>query len=170
MKQDLRKIVKSEEFSDENLHTVKYREEFFEKLKSEKKYKSKNRIYENFRNIAAVLLIFFSVGYFMVTQNNEKENSLSAQIEAIEKEYLSNIDKEWKSFLLLTKDDKLVKKYKKRLSDLNQEYLEISEQHKEDNNNIFIIEAIIENLQTRLQLLKDIQEHITILNTQNSLL
>lgn len=170
MKQDLRKIIKSDEFSDEKLHTSAYRQEFFEKLNSEKKHNPKKKSYKYFRNIAAVLLIFLSVGYFVISQNNENKNSLSTQIEDMEKEYLRNIDKEWKSFLLLTKDDNLVNKYKKRLADLNEEYLEISEHHKEDNNNILIVEAIIENLQTRLELLKDIQEHITILNTQNNLL
>ena len=54
--------------------------------------------------------------------------------------------------------------FKEKLTDLDNDYQEISRSFKNDSNNILVIESLVENLQTRLQLLKDIQVHINILN------
>ena len=78
-----------------------------------------------------------------------------------------SINKEWNSFLILAKDENLISRYKKRLDDLDLDYREISKQYDDDTSDILIIEALVENLQTRVDLLKDIQKHITLLNQQN---
>ena len=78
-----------------------------------------------------------------------------------------SINREWKNFLILTTDKDLVRRYEKRLLDLDKDYQAVSKQFKEDTNDIATVENLIDNLQTRLQLLKDIQEHIKIINQQN---
>ena len=90
-----------------------------------------------------------------------------AQIEAVEAEYLANIEAEWKSFVAIAKDEVLVKRFRKKLDELDNDYQDISLQFKEDSDNILAVEALIDNLQNRLQILKDIQKHIKILNQNN---
>ena len=58
----------------------------------------------------------------------------------------------------------MVDRFRNKLADLELDYQEITLQFKADRNNIEVIESLIENLKERLQLLKDIQEHINILN------
>jgi septation ring formation regulator EzrA len=80
---------------------------------------------------------------------------------------LENIEKEWQSFIALTNDTNLVERYEKELDELNNDYQIISDQFKADSDNISIVENLVNNLQRRLQLLKDIQEHIKLLNEEN---
>ena len=74
---------------------------------------------------------------------------------------------EWQNFLELAKDENLIQRYKSKLEDLDTDYRLISEQFKHDTNNILVIQDLVNNLQTRLQLLKDIQQHIILLNQKN---
>jgi len=166
MKQDIRDLFRKYEVFNNKLPDT-HKQEFYDKLKGFNSKTNKQLNYKNIYRLAATLLLFFAVGYFMLQGNLKNQSELVEQIETIEQEYLLNINKEWHNFLTIAKDEKLVKRYKKRLEDLNKDYQEISEQFKVDTNNILIVETLIENLNTRLQLLKDIQEHITLLNQEN---
>ena len=90
-----------------------------------------------------------------------------AQIEAVEAKYLEDIEEEWENFVAIADDAILVERFRKKLNALDADYHDISIQFKQDSNNILVIESLVENLQTRLQLLKDIQNHIKILNQIN---
>jgi hypothetical protein len=70
----------------------------------------------------------------------------------------------------MANDEKLVDRFRNKLADLELDYQEITLQFKADRNNIEVIESLIENLKERLQLLKDIQEHINILNQKTGTL
>jgi len=171
MEQDIRDLFKKEE----QLKTLpkNHKADFLEKLKTSKQHTKSKSNYSLLYRIAAILVMGLIVGYgiFKTNFNNSslvEENALAQQIKTIETEYLANIDKEWQSFLILTKDEKLVKRFEKRLEDLDTDYKEISQQYKGATDDIFIIEILIENLQTRLQILKDIQKHIKILNQQKN--
>ena len=80
---------------------------------------------------------------------------------------MQNIKTEWNSFVKLTDDKNLIKKYKEKLSALDIDYKEITKQFKIAPNNISVLEKLISNLQTRLRFLKDIQNHIKNLNQKN---
>lgn len=90
-----------------------------------------------------------------------------AQVEAVEAEYLREINTEWTNFVAIANDKVLVARFKKKLDELDKDYQLISKQFKSNASNIQVVEALVENLQTRLQILKDIQEHIKILNQKN---
>jgi hypothetical protein len=163
MKRDIRDLFKEED----DLKTLpkNHRTEFLEKLKNKPK---KNTSFP-WLKIAAVLLIALTVG-FSIFYNKPEDNKVSpmiAQIEAVEAEYLANIEAEWKSFVAIAKDEVLVKRFRKKLDELDNDYQDISLQFKEDSDNILAVEALIDNLQNRLQILKDIQKHIKILNQNN---
>ncbi len=164
MKQDIRGLFNEED----DLKTLpeNHRAEFLEKLQKKSKKKTAS---VSLLKIAAVLLIALTVGYGMFNSKPEEitVSPIIAQVEAVEAEYLKNIDIEWKSFIAIAEDEVLVERFRNRLEDLDKDYQQISSQFKSNSNNILVIESLMENLQTRLQLLKDIQEHIKILNQNN---
>ena len=164
MKRDIRDLFKE---GEDGLKTLQehHRAEFLEKLKKQPKRKPK-RFY--WLSIAAILVIALTVGFNLI--NNEPAEEVSpmlAQIEAVEAEYLEDIKSEWQSFIAVANDEVLIGRFKKRLDELSKDYQETSAQFKSDANNVLIIESLIDNLKTRLQILKDIQEHIKILNQKN---
>jgi len=171
MKQDIRKILEDKVVSNKKL-SESHRAEFITKLKASHSTAKNSQQFIIYR-VAAVIVVLITMGYFTynLTRIQESEvlqpQTMIAQMETIEREFLKNIDTEWQNFLMLAKDEKLVKRFEERLDNLDKDYQEVSQQFKENSNNILIIENLVENLQTRLQLLKDIQEHITILNKQN---
>lgn len=164
MKRDIRDLFKENE--DLRYLPKQHREDFIQKLKSNSK---KKKIDTFWLKIAAVIIIAITVGFsIFYTQPNESQASkLIAQIDEVEKTYLKDIETEWQSFKKIANDEHLVMRFEKKLDELDADYQVISFQFKKDTSNIIIIEALIENLQTRLELLKNIQRHIKILNQKN---
>ncbi|WP_299112855.1 hypothetical protein [uncultured Winogradskyella sp.] len=164
MKRDIRELFNIEEDIKHEL-SPNHREDFLSKLNAKESPKS-NKMF--WLKIAAVFVVALSVGYFVFDREEAEDISpLVAQIEAVEAEYLDSIHAEWINFIAATNDENLVKRYEQKLTDLDNDYQEISEAFKSDTNNILVVELLIANLQTRLELLKDIQEHIKILNQKN---
>lgn len=163
MKQDIRNLFKEED--DLKSLPKNHRTEFLKKLEKQPTKKSAFP----WLKIAAVLLVALTIGFCMFYTKSTAENvsPIIAQIEAVEAEYLANIKAEWESFVAIAEDDVLVERFRNKLSDLDKDYQIISSQFKNDANNILVIESLVDNLQTRLQILKDIQKHIKILNQNN---
>jgi hypothetical protein len=164
MKQDIRDL-----FKEDNTMKVlpeNHREEFLSKLQSQAKRKSPVFFW---MGVAAVAILVIVLGFNLnnKTVPTESTSPVLAQIEAVEAKYLKDIEKEWQSFVALANDERLVERFKVRLDELDKDYQEISSEFTQNSNNIAVIEALVENLQTRLRLLKDIQEHIKILNQNN---
>lgn len=163
MKRDIRDLFKEED--ELKALPQNHRAEFLDKLQKEPKKKS-NRFF--WFSSTAVAVIALTIGFNMFfNQPSEEVSPMIAQIEAVEAEYLKDIENEWNNFVALTKDEVLVERFRKRLNELDKDYQDISIQFKNDTNNLLVIEALIDNLQTRLKLLKDIQKHIKILNQNN---
>ncbi|MGJ8550846.1 hypothetical protein [Winogradskyella wichelsiae] len=166
MKQDIRNLFNEED----DLKTLpeNHRIEFVEKLKKQSKPKQNPYAW---LSAAAILIIALTIGFNAMEMKSKPElkqtSPIIAQVEAVEAEYLANIETEWQSFIAIADDAVLVERFRKNLEDLDNDYQDISLQFKEDSNNILVIEALVENLQTRLQILKDIQNHIKILNQAN---
>lgn len=163
MKRDIRDLFKEED----ELKTLpeNHRTEFLDKLKKQPK---KNTAF-TWLKIAAVLLVALTVGFniFYNTSEVEEELLIIAQIEAVEAEYLADIETEWQNFIAITEDEVLVERFRKKLKALDEDYQDISFQFKQDSNNVLVIEALVDNLQNRLQIIKDIQKHIKILNQKD---
>ncbi|WP_299103296.1 hypothetical protein [uncultured Winogradskyella sp.] len=166
MKRDIRELFNNEEEQEVKQLPNNHRAEFLTQLKKQSKPKRKPY---GWLSVAAILLIALTIGFSVFNTDIDKDDPepIIAQIEAVEAEYLANIETEWQSFIALTEDEKLVTRFRKKLDELDMDYKEISKQFKNDSNNILVIEALVDNLQTRLQILKDIQKHIKILNQKN---
>ena len=163
MKQDIRNLFKEEE----DLKTLpdNHRAEFLDKLNKQKQ--SKNKRY-TWIGAVAVVVVALTIGFALFTkQPTENISPFIAQVEAVEAEYLEEIKTEWQNFIALADDEVLVARFKKKLDELDADYKNISIQFRANPNNIEIVELLIDNLQTRSQILKDIQEHIKILNQNN---
>jgi CHASE3 domain sensor protein len=169
MKQDLRELFKKTDLSEKKL-PINHKDEFILKLTKKSFKKNRKRSFRYIANIAASFLILCMVSYIFFYQNSKSitkianKTNIETQLKQIEKEYLANINKEWNNFLVLSNDQNLIKRFEQKLKDLDLDYQEISLRYKKETNNILVIEELIANLSTRLQLLKDIQEHIKFLN------
>lgn len=168
MKQDIRELFKNNELEKKELPSF-HEKDFLEKLERFNKNELPKKHVGKWKIAVSVLLIF-SIGYYFLKPAIyiNPEPTLFVQVKKIEKEYLSQINNEWKSFVKSTSDKKLVKRYEEKLSNLNISYKEISNELEQDPNNIIVLERLIENLQTRLGILKDIQNHIKELNQKNT--
>ncbi|WP_047547929.1 hypothetical protein [Psychroserpens sp. Hel_I_66] len=171
MKRDIRELFKeTDQFPTSRAQLPDHhRQEFYDKLKASRPRRTSIISTGYLVKTAAIITLFLALTFTLfktieTTSSTIVESSMETQIEAIEKKYLASIDQEWKQFVRVANDEKLVKRYRDKLDDLDRDYKDISKQFKTDNNNIMVIESLVENLQTRLKLLKDIQEHITILN------
>ncbi|WP_299676723.1 hypothetical protein [uncultured Tenacibaculum sp.] len=157
MKRDIRELFKEDEFEKELPEN--HRIEFLEKLKAtneKKKFPFKKIV-----GYVASVVVLISVYLFLPKNKiDEKNQQLLLHVQQIETEYLKNINTEWNNFLELTNDEKLIEKYDEKLKELSADYKVLSSKLNEKPNDINVLEALISNLQKRLQTLKDIQEHI----------
>lgn len=164
MEKDLRNLFDIEEFPKKKLpagHEV----DFMQKLNQQKPMKKNSQSF--FLKVAASIAIIFTVGYFVINAtNSDSQTELQKQVAQIEKNYLKQINQEWKTFEVTAKDPNLINYYKERLDRLKKDYDQISKRFSEDPNNILILEELIQNLQRRLELLKNIQKQIEA-NKQN---
>lgn len=162
MKQDIRNLFNTEDEVTIKKLPSNHRDEFQKKLKLVKPKKQSFLILK----MASSLLILLGIGYgiYQLQPKNDSDEHTISQLATIEKQYLNHIQSEWESFLAVSNDSTLVKRYEKKLNELETDYKMLSNQLKSNPQNIFIIEYLISNLQNRLQLLRDIQSHIQILN------
>ena len=165
MKQDIRDVFKDSVASGKQLPDH-HRQEFYDKLKAQESKQSTSWFW---LKIAAIFILALTVGFlvFVNDSNAAKVSPIVAQIEAIEGEYLKDIDLEWEKFVAIADDEVLVERFRRKLEDLDLSYQEISEQFKTDSNNIMVIEDLVNNLQIRLKLVKDIQSQIKLINQKN---
>ncbi|WP_456442157.1 hypothetical protein [Psychroserpens sp.] len=166
MKQDIRGLFKVDDATGKQLPD-NHKQEFYDKLKSSQTIRES--ISWIWLKISAAFLIALTVGS-LVFFNNSNEVivfPIVAQIEAIEDEYLKDIETEWDNFVAIADDEVLIERFRKKLEDLDYSYKEISERFKTDSNNILVIENLVNNLQNRLSLLRNIQQHIKILNQKS---
>ncbi|MET2986409.1 hypothetical protein [Aureibaculum conchae] len=166
MKRDIRELFRGEDLDSKKL-PPNHRIEFTEKLKFSKTEKPKKGNLGIFLKFAASFVLIIAAGYYIMNQKSSKikgPTPLELQVQQIEQDYLREIDNEWQNFVKIAYDQKLIDRYKEKLNNLDNNYKEISKSFNESPNNITVLEGLIGNLQTRLQLLKNIQNHIKILN------
>jgi hypothetical protein len=167
MKQDIRDLFKQKSLPKKKLPNF-HEDDFLDKLTIFNQ-KKKSKVFLPILKIAASIVLILSVSYYFLNSDIEKNEQpeMFVEIQQIEKEYYTNIKIEWDKFVLLTDDQNLINKYQEKLKNLDLNYQEILIQYKTDKNNLILIEALIQNLKNRLQLLKDIQQHINLLNKEH---
>ncbi len=167
MERDIRELF--QENDDLNIEIPKnHKADFLNKLAHQHKKNKRFQQITIFKIAAFAVIILSGTFYYFSANNTIEKTPLQIQVAAIEKEYLTNIYEEWKDFIEVAKDTVLVKKYKIKMQDFDKDYKKISKELAKNPNNINVLEALINNLQRRLELVKDIKAHIKELNQKNA--
>ena len=187
MAQDIRSLFKNQQ-KVSNLKMPKGHEaRFIEKLdKQLPEYTIKKRI--RFYYIAASIVILLAITYSVFkysnyssieipenqnivdTQNTENSETLkslgdiSPDLKKVEDYYLANINLELSKVKLTSENKELFDSYVLRLEELNKEYEKLSIELTENGPNELTVNALIDNLKLRLNLLHRLKEQLKDLN------
>ena len=164
-----------------------HEERFLDLLDKELPLKRKSAFY--FIKIAASVLVLFSLGiYTYINYKNdvlthpeivetETENTkdqgyslgdLSPELKKIENYYVANINLELSRLEVSNENKAMVDDYMRRLSELNEEYKKLNIELNEIGPNDQTINALIKNLQLRLQLLQKLKEKLNQLKSSEN--
>ncbi|MGB5387558.1 hypothetical protein [Eudoraea sp.] len=186
MAQDLRELFKEEKAKS---HPMKdgHEERFSELLDKELPLKRKSTFY--FIKIAASVLVLFSLGIYTSiyykgdtlpqpaiveteTENTKDQGyslgNLSPELKKIENYYVANINLELSRLEVSNENKAMVDDYMRRLSELNEEYKRLNIELNEIGPNDQTINALIKNLQLRLQLLQKLKEKLNQLKSSEN--
>lgn len=180
MAQDLKKLF--EERRKKKSYAMKdgHEERFLEKLDTTLAKKKKANSF-NWLKIAASVAIVLGVASYLFISNKEQVNpdttivtntdketilpkislgDLSPDLEKIENYYTANINLELASLNVSDDNKDIVDSYMEQLADLDNEYKRLNKELNEIGPNDQTIEALIKNLQLRLELLKKLKEKL----------
>ncbi|MEH6704784.1 MULTISPECIES: hypothetical protein [Galbibacter] len=180
MAKDIKELMENDsekQFSELPKGHRKRFEELLDKELPQKKEEKPFRLWK----IAATIAIIFGIGITVymnegdtveetvVDTQQKKENSeaskitlgdISPDLKKVEQYYVANINLELADIELTEANKKLLDGYMNRLSELNDAYQELTLELNEVGPNNQTIEALINNLQLRLQLLYRLKEKI----------
>ncbi|MEO1013236.1 MAG: hypothetical protein AAFX53_18230 [Bacteroidota bacterium] len=179
MAQDLREMFKKEREVQGPQMKMGHKVRFLERLEVDLPKNAKSR-WHRYRIAASVLLLFSLgfTGYYLSTsevkvdpavvtktdsQKGEKGISLgdlSPDLKKVEQYYLASINLELSQLQVSESNKMLVDNFMDRLSDLNAEYKTLNNELGEIGPNDQTINALIKNLQLRLQLLQKLKSKL----------
>ena len=177
MPKDIRDILK--ENSRRSLELSKdHRTKFEERLHRSKTPKVRNHI---FLKIAASILIIVSIGYLAITHqptdgiNNSSQNSsivdlgsVSPEMKQIENYYLTAINYEMASLEVNPEAKEVLDQYLEKISELTKAYKQLNIDLSENGITEKTINALITNLQLRLQLLLELKDTMNEIKTSKT--
>ncbi|WP_417444884.1 hypothetical protein [Joostella sp.] len=180
MAKDIKELLNND--SEEQIQRLPkgHRERFADLLEKELPKKKEKKSFMLWKVAAAIIVIFgVGMGVFMnnkdvsedtvVDVQQKKENSedskitlgdISPDLKKVEQYYVANINLELADIDLTAANKKLLDGYMNRLSELNDAYNELTVELNKVGPNSQTIDALINNLQLRLQLLYRLKEKI----------
>ena len=182
MAQDIRKLFENEPKVFKDKMPKGHEARFLKKLDEELSVTS-NKSKFTFLNIAAsvVLLIGFSFGAFQLIGSETEElpvettvarkslGDISPQFKKVEDYYLANINLELSKMKVTPESKELFDGYLARLEELNNEYTRLEEELTQSGPNEQTVNALIDNLKLRLNLLYRLKEKLSELNESNNI-
>ncbi|SDX85098.1 hypothetical protein SAMN05444411_11097 [Lutibacter oricola] len=177
MSKDLREILKNK--VEENLNlSNNHRINFEARLKNELHQEQKNGF--GFWKIAASITILIGLAvsiYFFNTNPVEPKlaktfdslGSVSPELKKVENFYLASIQSEILELEQTAENKELLDGYLEKISELDNDYKDLTSDLNTDGINEKIINALIDNLQLRLKLLYQLKEQLNNLKTVNKL-
>jgi len=179
MAQDIRKLFKEEQKVSNQKMSKGHEARFLQKLDEEIPVTSIKKRF-GFLNIAAsaIVLLGLSYGAFKmynvepkidnpkieVVINLKTLGDISPDLKKVEDYYLANINLELSKIKLTPENKELFDSYILRLEELNKEYNKLSLELTEDGPSELTIDALIDNLKLRLNLLYRLKEQLKDLN------
>lgn len=182
MAQDIRKLIKSESQASNLKMPEGHESRFLKKLNDELPVKvSKSRF--TFLNIAAsiMLLVGFSFGAYQILGSGEEIipptetiakkslGDISPQLKKVEDYYMANINLELSKMNVRPESKELFNGYLLRLEELNKEYSVLEAELTSFGPSEQTVNALIDNLKLRLNLLYRLKEKLNELNESNNI-
>lgn len=170
MPNDLRQLLKDKELHSNSLskgHRKKFEQKLFAELHPEKKKKN-----TQWMSIAAsfALVIGLSASLFFFNNPAEEQPNQATQIEnlgsispdlgKIENFYLASIQSEISSLDQTPENAELVNGYLQKIAELSEDYQALTEELNSEGVNQATVNALIDNLQQRLNLLYQLKEQL----------
>ena len=186
MEQDLREVFKKQREKEQFKLNKGHEERFLNLL--EKELPQRKKTYSYMLKIAAAILVMVSIGFGYhylsntepsvntVVESKVEENKrqdfsfgdLSPDLKKVERYYLANINMELSKLEVSPETKGLVDSFLEQLNHLNGEYKNLNEELQELGPNDQTINALIENLQLRLQLLQKLKKKLNELKTSKN--
>lgn len=184
MKRDIRKLFSEDSKLTKEQMPEGHEGRFIQKLDSELPENRSSSFF--FLKIAAGLVVLFGLGYAIFTQvdpetttpeivdvENKKSQiqslgDISPDLKKVENYYLASINMELAKMKYTPENMGLIDGYLKRLSDLNSEYELLNEELAETGPNLETVDALVNNLKLRLNLLQRLKDQLNELNTKNN--
>lgn len=184
MQRDIRKLFSEESKLAKGQMPEGHETRFLQKLGEELPVKKQNSFF--FLRIAAAVVVLFGLGFGIYTQfgpetddphvaeiedKKSQINSLgdiSPDLKKIETYYLANINMELAKMEYAPENMELIDGYLKRLAELNKEYDRLNKELAEIGPNVETIDALINNLKLRLNLLQRLKEQLNDLNSSKN--
>ena len=177
MSKDIREIMKKYKNEDVSL-SANHRNKFQERLLQEVHQKPKKRNLRWLQIAASIVLILsVSIGYFNTETLEEipvtsaKEislGSLSPELKSIENYYVNSINYEISNLDVNEKNKEILDGYLAKIGELTTEYKSLTTELNTKGVNDEMINALINNLQLRLQLLQRLKKQLNELKNLNS--
>jgi hypothetical protein len=181
MAQDIRKLFENEPQVSKDKMPQGHESRFLKKLEEELPVKSTKSSF-TFLNIAAsvVLLIGFSFGAYQFLGSSEEEvipvetvaakslGDISPQLKKVEDYYLANINLELSKMKVTPESKELFDGYLVRLEELNNEYAVLADELTQSGPSELTVNALIDNLKLRLNLLYRLKEKLSELNASEN--
>jgi hypothetical protein len=176
MPKDIRDILKEAQGSRELKENHRLR--FEERLQQLHRPKKKSNFF--FLKIAASVMLLISVGYFLLNTSPveiEKPSvaikttnlsSVSPEMKQIEDYYLTAINYEIASLEITPENQEILDDYLEKIGKLTEDYKRLNEKLAENGINEKTVNALITNLQLRLQLLLQLKDTLNELKTSKN--
>ncbi len=185
MAQDLKKLFKETTSNTSAKMSEGHEMRFFEKLETEFPKKQKFIYRLKFLNVAASVVILIGLGYSALqyfnksghinTSKQEISNTIkslgevSPDLKKVEDYYLASINLELSKIQLTPSNKELFDGYVQRLKELDGEYNKLILELEDDGLNQETLDALIDNLKFRLNLVMHLKEKLKEFNDQSFL-
>ena len=176
MPKDIRDILKEAQSSRELKGN--HRERFEKRLQQLHQPKKKNSFF--FLKIAASVMLVVSIGYFALNSNPVEVdspieatkivdlNSVSPEMKQIEDYYLTAINYEIASLEITPENQAILDDYLDKIGKLTDDYTRLNKEISEKGINEKTVNAMITNLQLRLQLLLQLKDTLNEMKTSKN--
>ena len=184
MAQDLRDIFKEQRRLEHESMPQGHEARFLQKLENGAPQQVSHK-FRNWWKIAASVVVFLGLGYgayhfttdpmpiavdsdeVVTTPKVKTMGDISPDLKKVEDYYLASINLELSKIELTTDNKEIFDGYINRLEELQDEYNNLNMELTDNGPNPLTIDALINNLKLRLNLLYDMQDQLKRLNTND---
>ncbi len=183
MGQDIREMFRNEEQDNRSALPKGHQKRFLEKLNQEMPSEERSLGWNQLLKVAAVIVVILAAGLFFISRTSSEEagnqivdtetkpvkaseeknesdyrlSDVSPEFKKVEDYYLASLNIQLAKIDLTPENKELVDSFMSKLETLDQEYVALNTEIEQSGINEETIEAMIANLQLRLDLLKKLK-------------